>query len=96
MSHLGLCNSGLGCIWGMSFGIISHLALCGIWTYVNWDCVILHNVVWLNVVERNVFRPTVGVSIYLHKCFNNQIFADPLPISQEEIEKCTYFFSTVQ
>ena len=36
----------------MSFGIMSHSALCRIRTYVVWDC----------VLRRNVVRPTVGVS----------------------------------
>ena len=47
----------------MSFGIMSHSALCRIQTYVVWDCVVQRNVIGHNVVRRNVVRPTVYVSI---------------------------------
>ena len=49
----------------MSFGIMSHSALCCIWPYVLRLCVIQRNVALPNVVWRNVVWPTVGVSFFL-------------------------------
>ena len=46
----------------MSFGIMSHSALCRIRPYVVRLCVVRPNVARPNVVRRNVVRPTVGVS----------------------------------
>ena len=46
----------------MSFGIMSHSALCHIRSYVVQDCVVRRNVARPNVVRRNVVRPTVGAS----------------------------------
>ena len=57
MLHSVLCSIVIRdyiAIRDMSFGIMSHSALCRIWTYVVRDFVIRRNVVRINVVWRNV------------------------------------------
>ena len=72
MSHLGLCRSVLCrsvlCRSVLCRLVLCHSALCHILGYVVQHnvhsalCPIWHNVVRDRVVQRNVVRPTVGVS----------------------------------
>ena len=75
-SHSGLCRTRGYVVqhyvtFGvMSFGIMSHSALCCIRPYVIWLCVVRRIVVRPNVVRCNVVRPTVGVLLQYMREYN--------------------------